>query len=70
VFAAEQVTFVPQFLDGTRHEPRCDDAYVRVRLSQPASSAGAVNVYLPDGTALVVPAGDLVRLAPADIQAR
>jgi len=59
--------FVLQFLDGTLHVPERDDAYVRVRLPEPAGSATApVTVYLADGTALVVCARDLVRLAPAD----
>ena len=56
-----------QHLDGTVHVPDRDDAYVRVRLTEPAGPTTApVTVYLADGTALVVCARDLVRLAPAD----
>jgi hypothetical protein len=58
--------FVLQFLDGTVYVPERDDAYVRVRLTEPARPTGAVTVYLPDGTALVVPGRDLVKVAPAD----
>lgn len=56
-----------QHLDGTPHFPSCDDAYVRVRLVDPARPASTVTVYLPNGTALVVPRRDLVTVAaPAD----
>ena len=55
-----------QALDGTLHVPERDEAYVRVRLAETAQSAGAVTVYLLDGTALVVPARDLVLATPAD----
>jgi hypothetical protein len=66
VSAAEGATFVPRFLDGSLHTPQRDDAYVHVRLTKPARPLGAVTVYLPDGTALVVSGRDLLRLAPAD----
>ena len=57
--------FTLQFLDGTVHVPRSDDAFVRVRLTEPAGPASApVTVYLADGTALVVCARDLVTAAP------
>jgi hypothetical protein len=65
--AAEGATFVPRFLDGSLHIPQREDAYVHVRLTAPAGPAEAVTVYLPDGTALVVPGRDLLRLAPADV---
>jgi hypothetical protein len=56
-----------QYLDGTVLVPERDDAYVRVRLTEPAGPAtAAVTVYLADGTALVVCGRDLVRLAPTD----
>ncbi len=59
--------FALQYLDGTEHIPERDDAYVRVRLTEPAGPATApVTVYLTDGTALVVCTRDLVRLAPTD----
>ena len=55
-----------QYLDGTVLVPNQDDAYLRVRLTEPAGPAtAAVTVYLANGTALVVSARDLVRLAPA-----
>jgi hypothetical protein len=63
--AAEGATFVPRFLDGSPHIPQRDDAYVHVRMPEPAQPAEAVTVYLPDGTALVVCRRDLLRLAPA-----
>jgi hypothetical protein len=66
VTAVEGATFVPRFLDGSLHTPQRDDAYVHVRLPEPPEQAGAVTVYLPDGTALVVSRRDLVRLAAAD----
>ena len=64
--AAQGGTFVPRFLDGSRHIPQHDDAYVHVRLTEPARPSEPVTVYLPDGTALVVSGCDLLRLAPAD----
>jgi hypothetical protein len=66
VSAAEGATFVPRFLDGSLHIPQRDDAYVQVRLTEPARAAEAATVYLLDGTALVVSGRDLLRLAPAD----
>jgi hypothetical protein len=60
---------VLQFLDGTIHTPNCDDANVRVRLIEPRRSTRAVTVYLEDGTALVVPEGDLVKVARAEAEA-
>ncbi len=66
MIAAQDVTFVPQFLDGSPHHPEGEDAYVRVRLSGHDAPSGAVTVYLHDGTALLVPERDLVRLRPAD----
>jgi hypothetical protein len=63
--ATEGSTFVPQLLDGSPYVPQRDDAYVHVRLVEPATPSAAVTVYLSDGTALVVRAHDLVRLAPA-----
>ncbi len=61
------MTTALQFLDGTLHVPERDDAFVRVRLTEPADPATSpVTVYLTDGTALVVCTRDLVRLAPAD----
>jgi len=58
---------VLQFLDGTTHVPERDEAYVRVRLTEaPPPSAGAVTVYLADGTALVVCEHDLVRIERAE----
>jgi hypothetical protein len=53
-------------LDGTTHVPNRDEAYVRVRLTEPVRGTGAVTVYLPSGTALVVPGCDLVTVAPSD----
>jgi hypothetical protein len=66
VSTLEGATFVPRFLDGTRHTPQRNDAYVHVRLAEPARAGGEVTAYLPDGTALVVRERDLLRLAPAD----
>jgi len=66
VSAVEGATFVPRFLDGTRHIPQGNDAYVHVRLAEPARPGAEVTAYLPDGTALVVRERDLLRLAPAD----
>jgi hypothetical protein len=66
VTPAEGATFVPRFLDGSIHVPQGDDAYVHVRLADPVKPAGAVTAYLLDGTALIVSAHDLLRLAPAD----
>jgi hypothetical protein len=63
--AAEQATFVPRFLDGSPHVPQRGDAYVHVRLAEPARTDGAFTVYLADGTALVVCERDLLQLAPA-----
>lgn len=61
------MTTTLQFLDGTLHVPERGDAYVRVRLIEPADpTTSPVTVYLADGTALVVCTRDLVRLAPAD----
>jgi hypothetical protein len=62
----EEIAFVPRLLDGTVHLPHVGDAYVRVRLAEPARSARAVTVYLVDGTAIVVSARDVVRLTPVD----
>jgi hypothetical protein len=70
VSAAEGATFVPRFLDGSPHVPTGNDAYVHVRLTEPARPAEPVTVYLPDGTALVVSGCDLLRLAPADESAK
>jgi hypothetical protein len=66
MIAAAQDTFVPRFLDGSPHVPTGADRYVRVRMSGIPTSADEVTVYLPDGTALLVPVRDLVQLAPAD----
>jgi len=66
VNAMEGVTFVPRFLDGSPHTPQRDDAYLHVRLPEPRGPAGAVTVYLDDGTALVVSGHDLVQLAAVD----
>jgi hypothetical protein len=66
VSAAEAATFVPRFLDGSPHIPQHEDAYVHVRLTEPARPMEPVTVYLADGTALVVSGCDLLRLAPAD----
>jgi len=59
-----------EFLDGTLHVPERDEAYVRVRLTEPAGPEGPVTVFLLDGTALVVHGCDLVRLAPVDVHAQ
>jgi hypothetical protein len=53
-------------VDGTPHVPACDDAYVRVRVTDPVPAGGAVTVYLADGTALVVRERDLVTVARCD----
>jgi hypothetical protein len=66
VSATEGATFVPQFLDGSRHVPQRNDAYVQVRLTEPARPGQSVTVSLPNGTALIVSGCDLLRLAPAD----
>jgi hypothetical protein len=66
VNAIERATFIPRFLDGSPHIPARDDAYVHVRLAEPARPGGVVTAYLPDGTALLVRERDLLRLAPAD----
>ena len=59
--------FALEHLDGTAVVPDDDDAYVRVRLTEPAAPPSApVTVYLANRTALVVCARDLVRLTPAD----
>ncbi|HEY7135902.1 MAG TPA: hypothetical protein VIB48_12635 [Acidimicrobiia bacterium] len=58
-------TYVPHFLDGSLHTPTGNDAYVHVRVNDPVTHAGPVTVYLSDGTALMVPVRDVVRLAPA-----
>ena len=59
-------TYIPQFLDGSLHTPTGTDAYVRVRLTGRAGPTGVATVYLLDGTALMVPGPDLIRLAPAE----
>ena len=54
------------------HPPRTDreltlpdaDAYIRVRVPNGAGPDGSALVYLPDGTALVVDAHQLVHLDP------
>ena len=57
--------FALQHLDGTAHVPACNEAFVPVRLTEPAGATNApVTVYLANGTALVVCTRDLVRLAP------
>jgi hypothetical protein len=61
------VAYHPQFLDGSPHTPTSSDAYVHVRVADHPRPTGAVTVYLPDGTSLVVPEHDLIRLAPADV---
>ena len=48
--------------------PAGNDAYVRVRLTERAGPTGSATVYLLDGTALMVPGRDLIRLAPAGSQ--
>ena len=58
--------FIPYFLDGPPHAPTESDAYVHVRLTGQPSQNGALTVYLPDGTAIIVRVRDLVRLVPAD----
>jgi hypothetical protein len=58
-------TYFATTWDGADHHPDAGDAYVHVRLADRVSGTGSVMVYLPDGTALVVPARDLIRLAPA-----
>jgi hypothetical protein len=59
--------FALQNLDGTAHVPGRDEAYVRVRMTEPPGPTSTpMTVYLANGTALVVCARDLVRLAPAD----
>ena len=64
----EHETYIPQFLDGSLHTPSGNDAYVRVRLTERAGPTGSATVYLLDGTALMVPGRDLIRLAPAGSQ--
>jgi hypothetical protein len=60
-----------EYLDGTVHHLESDDAFVRVRLSEPPGpTTASVTVYLTDGTALVVCARDLVRLTHADAPRR
>ncbi len=60
------VMIVLRCLDGTPHVPESNEAYIRVRLTEPAQAAGAVTVYLLDGTALVVRGRDLVQAATAN----
>ena len=60
----QRVSFVAQFSDGSPHTPKDNDAYVLVRVAEPHWPTGSVTVYLPDGTALVVPGKDLLRLIP------
>lgn len=64
--APDATMFVPGFLDGSRHDPKRDDAYIHVRLSERERPGDALTVYLADGTALVVRRRDLVQLAPAN----
>ena len=58
-------SYVAHSSDDSRHMPGENDAYVHVRVTQMEWPDGYVMVYLPDGTALVVPSRDLIRLAPA-----
>lgn len=60
-----RATYIPHFLDGSPHTPKRNDAYVHVRVADRFAPTGPVTVYLSDGTALVVPGRDVVRLAPA-----
>jgi hypothetical protein len=56
--------FIPYFLDGSPHTPNQSDAYIHVRVTGQPQPNGSSTVYLPDGTALVVPVRDLLRLVP------
>jgi hypothetical protein len=58
-------TYFAYFPDGSPPTPTESDAYVHVRVTEPVQASGSVTVYLPNGTALLVPCRDLVRLAPA-----
>ena len=58
-------TYIPQFLDGSLHTPTGTDAYPRVRVTGRTGPTGMATVYLLDGTALMVPGPDLIRLSPA-----
>jgi hypothetical protein len=64
VSSVQHAAYVPPFLDGTAHTPTCDDASLHVRITDGLEPTGSVTVYLPDGTALVLPGRDLVHLAP------
>jgi hypothetical protein len=61
----QAATFFAYFPDGSAPTPSEHDAYVHVRVTQPVRPTGSLTVYLPNGTALLVPCRDLVRLAPA-----
>lgn len=62
----QPASYLARFPDGSPHIPDDDDAFVLVRVTEPVR-AGVMTVYLPDGTALVVPGADLLRLTPAPI---
>jgi hypothetical protein len=57
-------TAAAYFPDGSPPLRTAYDAYVLVRVTKPVRPSGSVTVFLPNGTALLVPARDLVRLAP------
>jgi hypothetical protein len=61
----QTATYVACFPDGSLPIPTAYDAYVHVRVTKPVRPTGSVTVYLPNGTALLVPARFLVRLARA-----
>lgn len=61
-------TFFASFPDGWWPDPNDNDAYVHVRVSKQVRPTGSVTVYLPNGTALLVPSQALVRLAPVERQ--
>jgi hypothetical protein len=61
-------TYFASFPDGSPTDPTENDAYVHVRVSKPVRPTGSVTVYLPNGTALLVPSRDLVRLALAECE--
>jgi hypothetical protein len=60
----QAATFFAYFPDGSAPNPSEYDAYVHVRVTQPVRPTGSVTVYLPNGTALLVPCENLVRLGP------
>jgi hypothetical protein len=57
-------SFRPYFDRGCRHPSARSVAYVRVRAPNEPGVNGSVTVFLTSGTAMQVPANDVLRLDP------